>query len=334
MDAVRLHGIGDLRFERVPGPAAPAAGEVTLTVSVAGICGSDLHNYRTGAWISRARSIAGHEFTGTVTELGAEVSHVAVGDRVVVDSRWTCGVCPSCRDGVGQVCAKLGFLGEVIDGGFAQQVTLPARNVLKAPADVADRHLAMAEPLAVALHALNLMALPGGAELVVAGCGPIGALVTLLATRAGHPVCILDRNAARSGLLSKATGAIATDLDTLADRHFRYAIDTTGNADVISRLLDIIAGASRLGLVGIGSAAKIIDPVQLVEREIALIGCHAFEDELASINDMLPALAPYLDPFIADILPLAEVPAAYDRLLAGDTGGIKTLIQIGGDHGH
>lgn len=122
LKAVRLYGKGDIRFETVLAPGAPGPGEVTLDVSVAGICGSDLHNYRTGAWITRAPSIAGHEFTGTVSGLGAGVSHVAVGDRVIVDSRWTCGTCPSCRDGVGQVCTKLGFLGEVIDGGFTEQV--------------------------------------------------------------------------------------------------------------------------------------------------------------------------------------------------------------------
>ncbi|TDH39336.1 dehydrogenase [Pseudohoeflea suaedae] len=329
MEAVRLHGVGDLRFETVSTPAAPAQDEVTLAVSVAGICGSDLHNYRTGAWISRAPSVAGHEFTGTVTAVGAAVSRVAIGDRVIVDSRYICGKCPSCRNGVGQVCSHLGFLGEVIDGGFAEQVTLPGRNVLKAPAGVSDEHLAMAEPLAVALHALKLMDVPDGAEIVVTGCGPIGGLITLLATRAGHPVLIVDRNAARTGLVAEAAGAKVFDLDGLAAHYYRHAVDTTGNAHVIKGLLSTIAGASRLGLVGIGNAADIIDPVHLVEREIALVGCHAFNDELAMIGDMLPDLAPHLDPFIESIVALADVPAAYDRLLAGRTTGIKTLVKIG-----
>ena len=329
MEAVRLYGVGDLRHDTVASPAAPAPDEVTLAVSVAGICGSDLHNYRTGAWISRAPSIAGHEFAGTVTAIGESVSHVAVGDRVIVDSRYTCGRCKACRGGVGQVCTELGFLGEVIDGGFAEHVTLPGRNVLKAPEGVADRHLAMAEPLAVALHALNLMHVPEGAEIIVAGCGPIGGLITLLATRAGHPVRIVDRNAARTALLAEATGATVTDLDALADHYYRYAIDTTGNSHVIKGLVSTIAGASRLGLVGIGTPADIIDPVHLVEREIALIGCHAFNDELATIGKMLPDLAPHLDPFIESMISLADVPTTYDRLLAGEATGIKTLIKIG-----
>ena len=329
MEAVRLYGVGDLRHDTVASPAAPAPDEVTLAVSVAGICGSDLHNYRTGAWISRAPSIAGHEFAGTVTAIGESVSHVAVGDRVIVDSRYTCGRCKACRGGVGQVCTELGFLGEVIDGGFAEHVPLPGRNVLKAPEGVADRHLAMAEPLSVALHALNLMHVPEGAEIIMTGCGPIGGLITLLATRTGHPVSIVDRNAARTALLAEATGATVTDLDALADHYYRYAIDTTGNAHVIKGLVSTIAGASRLGLVGIGTAADIIDPVHLVEREIALVGCHAFNDELATIGKMLPDLAPHLDPFIESMISLADVPTTYDRLLAGEATGIKTLIKIG-----
>lgn len=329
MKAIRLHGVGDLRFEQVPAPLPPEDREVTLSVAVAGICGSDLHNYKTGAWITRAPSVAGHEFSGTVTAIGTGVDHVAPGDRVVVDSRHICGTCDACLDGVGQVCAALGFLGEVIDGGFAESVTIPARNVIKAPEGVAHRFLAMAEPLAVALHALNLVSVPDGADLVVAGCGPIGALVTLLATRKGHPVRIIDQNAGRSAVVAEATGASVTTLKDLPGRRFRFAIDTTGNAHVIRGLLHSIAGASRLGLVGIGKPAEIIDPVHLVEREITLIGCHAFGDELTEAAAMLPDLKDHLDPFIADTIGLDAVPAAYETLLAGRAAGIKTLIHVG-----
>lgn len=330
MKAIRLHGIGDLRFEQVPAPFPPKDREVTLSVSVAGICGSDLHNYKTGTWITRAPSVAGHEFTGTVTAIGPGVDHIALGDRVVVDSRHICGTCDACLDGVGQVCPSLGFLGEVIDGGFAEAVTIPARNVIKAPEGVADRFLAMAEPLAVALHALNLMSVPDGAEIIVTGCGPIGGLVTLLATLEGHPVRIIDQNTGRTALVAEATGASVTTLEDLQGHRFRFAIDTTGNAHVIRTLLHTIAGASRLGLVGIGKAAEIIDPVHLVEHEISLIGCHAFGNELAEVAAMLPEIQNHLEPFIADIIAPEAVPATYETLIAGDASGIKTLIRLGG----
>lgn len=329
MRAVRLWAKGDLRVEDIALPLAPLADEVTLRVTAAGICGSDLHNYRTGAWISRAPSVAGHEFTGVITARGGDVRHVALADRVVVDSRHTCGTCTACRAGRGQVCAHLGFLGEIIDGGFAQSVTLPARNVQRAAAGVPDRHLAMAEPLAVALHTLRRLDPPKGAPVLVAGCGPIGGFVALLAHRAGHAVSVLDRNAARSDLVADAVSGHVIAMGDLGQEHFDHAVDTTGSDAVIAALLSKIDGFGRLALVGIGRPGPLIDPVHLVERAITLIGCHAFGDELAEVNAMLPQLSPALDAFIAEQIALDAVPGAYARHLAGQVDGLKSIILCG-----
>ncbi|MEI6797643.1 MAG: alcohol dehydrogenase catalytic domain-containing protein [Pseudomonadota bacterium] len=329
MQSVRLYAKGDLRVEQIASPQPPGEFEVTLAVTLAGICGSDLHNFKTGAWVSRSPSVAGHEFCGVVTALGAGVDHVALGDKVLVDSRVLCGQCPACRSGCGQVCERLGFVGEVIDGGFAQAVTLPARNVLRAPKGVPDRHLALAEPLAVALHALHRLNPAGGALVLVAGCGPIGGLVALLAARVGHEVAVIDRNPQRAARVALATGGKVTTLDQAAERGFFYAVDTTGQDQMISGLVAAIRGCGTLALVGIGRATPVIDPVQLVEREITLVGCHAFGPELAEIATLLPDLSPALDAFIAEEIPLHGVPDAYARHLAGKVDGLKTLILCG-----
>ncbi|TDE34366.1 zinc-dependent alcohol dehydrogenase [Antarcticimicrobium sediminis] len=327
MRAVRLHAAKDLRVETIDPPAAPAPGEVTLEVTAAGICGSDLHNYATGAWITRAPSVAGHEFTGIITATGHSVSHVAVGDRVIVDSRHTCGTCAPCRAGRSQVCDNLGFLGEVIDGGFATAVTLPARNVMRAAPGVPDRHLAMAEPISVALHALRRLDAPAHSAVLVTGCGPIGGLVALLASRAGHKASVVDRNATRASLVAKTISGTVVTLEEAAARGFRHAIDTTGNSTVIAALVEAIEGCGRLALVGIGRAMPVIDPVKLVEREITLLGCHAFGNELAEVNTLLPALGSALDAFITEEIPLEAVPDAYTRHLAGQVNGLKTIIR-------
>jgi (R,R)-butanediol dehydrogenase/meso-butanediol dehydrogenase/diacetyl reductase len=330
MRAVRLHAIGDLRVEEIAPPLPPKPGEVSLHIAAAAICGSDLHNFKTGAWISRLPSVAGHEFTGMVSAVGEGVTHVSPGQRVIVDSRWTCGECPACRAGKGQVCDRLGYLGEVIDGGFAEAVTIPARNVIAAPEHVPDRHLAMAEPLAVALHTLRRLNPKPGEAVVITGCGAVGGLVALLASRAGHPVKLIDRNENRTALVAQATGAEIITLDALAALRLNYAVESTGSHAVLAALVNAIAGCGSIAVVGIGNAAPVIDPVKLVERELSLFGCHAFTtQDMQDIHAMLPELSRVLDAFIAEQIPLSAVPESYARHLAGAVDGLKSIILCG-----
>ncbi len=326
MRAVRLHGVRDLRVEDVPPPAPPGPGEVVVRVTAAGICGSDLHNYATGQWISRAPSIAGHELAGEITAVGPGVSHVAPGDAVAVDSRVICGECAACRAGLGQICERLGFVGEVIDGGFAEMALLPAANVITTPPGVAPRHIAMAEPLAVAIHAFARLRPPAGAPVAVVGCGAIGALAALVAARAGHPVLLADRHATRAGRTAAAVGGEVVGLDALGPEAPRHAIDTTGAPEAIAALIDGLRGGGAIALVGIGSRRLDLDPARLVEREIALVGCHAFGDELGAAVAMLGDLAGALDALIDAEIALDDVPAAYERHLAGAVVGAKTII--------
>src|SRR3954464_7472935 len=116
MRAARLYGIEDLRIEDVAEPAAPRGEEVLVRVTAAGICGSDLHNFRTGQWMSRKPSTPGHELTGEVVAIGETVKRYALGDRVVADSRFWCGECAQCRSGHRHLCERLGYVGEVCDG--------------------------------------------------------------------------------------------------------------------------------------------------------------------------------------------------------------------------
>jgi (R,R)-butanediol dehydrogenase/meso-butanediol dehydrogenase/diacetyl reductase len=330
MKAARLHAAGDLRVEDVPSPGEPEPGWVRLRVTAAGICGSDLHNFRTGQWISRAPSIVGHEFAGEVLAVGAGVSQLARGDRVVADSRFWCGECPACRAGRHNVCARLGFVGEVCDGGFAEETALPARLLLRHDSALDPAITAMAEPLAVALHAVRRLSAPAEAPVLVAGCGPIGGLAALLLSRLGEgPVLVADRNAARADLVAEVTGASVVALDALpGDLNLRHAIDATGSVLVMAGLLDLMAGGGTLALVGISHDRLDLDPNLLVEREIALVGCHAFADELAPAVAMLGDLAPALSRFVGEEIGIDDIPDAYQRLIAGAGGGLKTIVRM------
>jgi (R,R)-butanediol dehydrogenase/meso-butanediol dehydrogenase/diacetyl reductase len=335
MKAVRLHAAGDLRVEDIDPPGPPETDWVLLRTTAAGICGSDLHNYRTGHWITRSPSVAGHEFAGVVTALGAGVSGLAVGDSVVADSRFWCGECDACRSGRTNVCTSLGFVGEVCDGGFAEFAALPARLLVRHDRSLDPAVAAMAEPLAVALHAVRRQAAPHGEPVLVAGCGTIGGFVTLLLSRLHDgPVLVADLNAARAGLVADVCGATVVDLDAgsirqaLGQGMLRHACDATGDGRVLKSLLGSLAGGGSIALVGIANAPVELDLNMLVEHETALVGCHAFIDELPDAVAMLPGLSGQLMRLMDAEIGLDDVPEAYERLMKGGSRGLKTIIRI------
>lgn len=329
MTAVRLYAAGDLRVDAVTRPGPPPPGWVGLRVTAAGICGSDLHNFRTGQWISRSPSVAGHEFAAEVVALGEGVTGLALGDRVVADSRFWCGTCAACQRGLAQVCETLGFVGEVCDGGFAEETMLPARLVLRHAPGLDPAIAAFAEPLAVALHAVRRLNAPQGAPVLVMGCGPIGGLAALLLSHLHRgEVLVSDRNQARAEKVAEVTGARVVTLED-APKDLRHAIEATGQVAVVEALLDRLDPGGGIALVGISHGTLALDPNRLVEREIALIGCHAFGAELPEAVELLTALAPQLERFIDRRIGLAAVPEAYERLLKGQAQGLKTIILPG-----
>ncbi len=336
MRAARLHDKGDLRVEDIDPPPAPSADAVLIGVAAAGICGSDLHNFRTGQWMSRKPSTPGHELAGDVLAVGKDVTRIAVGDRVVADSRFWCGACVQCRGGRPNLCENLGYVGEVCDGGFAERLLLPQRLVHRVDPALDPAVAAMAEPLAVALHAVHRLGPTSGEPVLVAGCGPIGGLAALVLSRlpGAGPVLMADNNAARLACVSAVTGARRVALErhgvqlALAGAPLRFAIDATGSVPALTSLFDTVANGATIAAVGIFHRPLEFDPNIVVERELTLAGCSAFSDELPEAIAMLTELAPALRQFIEREISLEELPVAYQRLTAGDSERLKTIVRF------
>ncbi len=192
MRAAVLHGVEDLRVEDVPEPEL-RDGHVLIAVAYNGICGSDLglvHSFGvsehahplTGAC---GPQILGHEFSGVVRAVGAGVTDIAVGDRVAVQPTYRCGTCARCRDGHEHLCEVIAFHGINADGGGLSEYTaVPAESVHVLPDAVSLEQAAVVEPLAVALHAVELSGVAPGQSALVIGAGPIG-IATALNLRAG-----------------------------------------------------------------------------------------------------------------------------------------------------
>ena len=175
MNALVLHGIGDLRYEKMPVPEIGNT-DVLVKVKAAGICSSDIPRAMvTGAY--HHPLILGHEFAGEVVETGDEVKNVKVGDRVAVFPLIPCRKCCYCQIGEYAQCDNYDYLGSRCDGGFAEYVRVPSWNLVQLPKEVEYEEAALTEPISVGLHALRRTNVDIGDAVAVMGSGPIGIII-------------------------------------------------------------------------------------------------------------------------------------------------------------
>ena len=211
MKAAVFHGPRDVRIENVPDPSAPAPDEVVLEVIRAAICGTDASEWDHGPILCRPGVVLGHEFVGRVTDVGSGVTGLRVDDRVVSGAGISCGQCAWCLRGRTNLCAEYRTLGLQVDGGLAEYVTSPAAICRSVPEACDDDAAAMAQPLAVALHALSRVAQRPDESVAVIGAGGIGSFVIAGASHAASEgrVVAIDVDASRLATAS-ALGASQT----------------------------------------------------------------------------------------------------------------------------
>ncbi len=274
MTAAVLYAPGDLRVERVPVPR-PGQGEVLVRVGACGICGSDGPRVlEKGA--HRHPLIPGHEFAGTVAELGGGVSRWKAGDRVAVFPLIPCRACPACREGVYELCENYDYLGSRSNGAFAEYVCAPAWNLVRVPEGVSLECAALTEPAAVALHALNRFGVGRGATVAVFGAGPIGVLVAQWAAALGAGriwlVDIVPEKLDVARELTRAELILAGERDPVEEigkategRGVDLAVEAAGVPATVRQALAVCARGGRVVLLG-NPSADVTLPQELVSQ--------------------------------------------------------------------
>lgn len=183
MNAFILHDIHDFRLETISKPV-PKDNEVLVAVKAAGICGSDIPRiYQTGTYSYPL--IPGHEFSGIVAELGANVDKCWLNQRVGIFPLIPCRSCIPCQREQYEMCKHYSYLGSRRDGGFAEYVAVPSDNLLKLPEQVSFEEAAMMEPMAVAVHAMRRSQVKPKDTVVICGLGTIGILLLMFLMEAG-----------------------------------------------------------------------------------------------------------------------------------------------------
>jgi L-iditol 2-dehydrogenase len=340
MRALVFAGAGEMPLRDHPDPK-PSAGEVIVAVRAAGICGSDVHGFLGVTGRRRPGVVMGHEAAGDVVEVGPDVTAVRVGDRVALRSILACGRCERCLRGQQNVCMDRRGLGMSFDGSYAERVAVPEALVFPMPDTLSYEDGALVEPLAVAMHAVNITPFALMDFVVVLGAGAIG-LLTLLAARlrGAGSIVVTDRSAHRLAV-ARSLGADLT-IDVSAQDPVELVMSATGGRGADAVLEAVGAGATaaqsiRLARAGghvtwIGNSAPNAElPMQeLVTRELTLRGSYGFIDEFAAAADALAAGTIDARRLIERLAPLDEGSQLFRELGAGELDAVKVVLQPNG----
>ncbi|MBB4267053.1 L-idonate 5-dehydrogenase [Roseospira visakhapatnamensis] len=304
MRACVLHAAGDLRIEDWP-EAGLAPDEVRLTFGHGGICGSDLHYFahgRVGDSIVRDPMILGHEFTGTVLETGPAVTDVTPGDVVVVNPSRPCGDCAYCRDGRVNLCLNMRYMGSAAKrphehGGFVERPVVRRANCVVLPPGTDTRLAAVAEPYAIALHALSRAGDVTGQTVLVTGAGTIGALCAVAARRRGAARVIAtdveDATLARVKTLGVDRCInVATDPESvaslIAEQSVAAVLECSGAARALELAVQAVRPAGRIVQVGFLPIDQGLSINALLTKELAIVGSYRFVDEFeTAVSDIV-----------------------------------------------
>ena len=343
MKAIVIHSAKDLRIENRQEEAV-GRGQVAVKLAAGGICGSDLHYFNHGGFGTirlKEPMILGHEVSGYITALGEGVSGLSVGQLVGVSPSRPCHACKYCLEGMPNQCLNMRFYGSAmpfphIQGAFREMLVADASQCVPA-GDLSPGEAAMAEPLAVTLHATRRAGDMLGKSVLVTGCGPIGVLAILSARRAGADLIVATDLSDYTLAMAKRAGAdIVINMSSNADAlekyktekgHFDILYECSGaQAALVGAIAVMRPGATILQL-GLGGDMTL-PMMQITAKELALKGSFRFHAEYATAVSLMRKGLIDVKPLISETVSLRDANKGFE--LANDRSrAMKVQIAFG-----
>ncbi|MDR7188257.1 D-arabinitol dehydrogenase (NADP+) [Microbacterium sp. BE35] len=314
-------------------------GEVRLAVLRVGVCGTDLHLHR-GHFGARYPHTPGHEIVGEVAEIAHGVGGFVVGDRVVVEDGVYCGMCGACKAGKSLYCANIRALGVSLPGGTAEQLVVPAMKCY--PVGPLEPDIAvLAEPLACVIHAMDRLAMPPGARVLVLGAGTAGQLLAVMARRNGAAHVTVagssefklgiaqELGADRTIAITREPGAALHAMTAAEPEGFDVVIDATGAVPMLETAIEAASVGGTILVYGVAEADKRISvsPFDIFKRELTIMGSYAQALNIGRAVTYLGTLPPTIGRLITHRFRLADYGLAIDAL--GSSECIKAIVVPG-----
>ena len=328
----------DIRLIDSPRPD-PGPDELLIAVASVGICGSDLHAYHGRHPFIQLPIVPGHEFGGTVVEVGENVRNFIPGQRVTVEPSLVCRQCYNCTHGRYNICEQLKVIGCQSPGAMSEYLAVPAAKALPLPENVTWDQAAMVEPLAVAVHALRVAQLQPGAQLLILGAGTIGLMTLQVALAMGADrVMISDLVQDRLDLAldlgaAEIVNPGTTDLNIALEGAFGVwradnIVECVGVAETARDAIRVARKGTRIVLAGVFEREVSVNLGLVQDRELELVG------PLMYVNDAFPTALELLqddrvrvEPLITHRFPLSRAGQAF-ATADSRQGALKVLVDV------
>ena len=343
MKAAVLVGPEKIETKLEPVPEMKA-GDIRICVSATGVCGSDIHMWKTGkGWNPKHKGDfwMGHEFCGVVEDPGT--SDFEVGDRVVFWANLYCGECDMCRAGQEHLCREVNgtnYIGFVCNGAYAEKFVGPARLAYKLPDTVSDVDAALIDPLMVAYHAVHLSNMKLHDKVLVVGSGIIAQLMGDLAKTAGASLVAMSKTNDRKLAKAREMGKFDCYLDgkdpnrravyeEVSKGGFDVVFEAVGNESALAAAMDAVKAGGTIVTVG-----NTIDPTipfdinRLVLHEIRLVGSvSCTRKEFEETIDLIASGMIKPERYVTDIVPVEGMQKAFERLTSRTDPVLKIVMK-------
>ncbi len=340
MKAVLYSAAETFEVTDIPDPV-PAEGQVLVRPTLTGVCGTDLHIHH-GGFFAEYPLTPGHEMTGEVVGWGAGVDNFRVGQRVVIDNASVCGQCPECGRGELLFCRNFHSLGVNAPGGFAELVVSRADKCFDAES-LTPELAVLAEPLACAIHGMDVLQLTPGADVAMVGSGTTGLLLAQLLIHGGAGRLTV---AAPTEFKLKLASVFGVDRVVQVPRHdaavtatalrelapeggYDVVIDATGAAAVVQHLPDLVKANGTVFVYGMCHEDARVEwsPYDIFRRQLTVKGSFAQVNCMERSLTMLRSGRIHGEGLITHRYPLADYGAALEALRS-DAECLKAVVQV------